>query len=605
MASRFGGKILRALKGRFGSLTVGLLVTAVLLLALPVLAQTGKKPEPGKKPQPKVVVDRDALVPGLPGAEMVAFIDEQLEKLWAANKVQPAERCSDYEFIRRASLDIIGRIATVEEINQFLKDPSHLRRSLLIERLLNSDDYASHFANLWTTLLLTRSAGKTYRDQMHLWLFDQFEKVSCDWSDVVTKLLTATGRTNENGAVNFLLMHLGEEIPANNRVEMGRFDMVPATSRITRLFLGLRTQCTQCHDHPFNDEWQQSHFWGMNAFLRQIDAPAGRPQLMPGMKKQALGAQFELTDNPSFNNAKDSEGIVSFERRIGLIKYTQATFLDGTKIPRQLPPDTTRRKELAKLIIKSEYFAKAFVNRMWGHFFGKSFTKDAEDDFGEHNSPSAPELLDKLAKEWATKYDHNPRHLIRWICNSRAYGLSAVANKTNSAPETEVLFSRMLLKAMTPEQLFESLMTATQSKAAQNREDRRKKRDEWLNKLVVSFGDDEGRETTFNGTVIQALILMNGQEINEAIMDKEFGTVANVLKKPGITPKAAMADLFLAALNRPPTEQEYAKLLSPKMINLPRLPPPNSPQARQNFYTGVYQDLFWAILNSNEFFLNH
>ena len=126
-----------------------------------------------------------------------------------------------------------------------------------------------------------------------------------------------------------------------------------------------------------------------------------------------------------------------------------------------------RRKELAKFITTSPYFAKAFINRTWGHFFGKSFTKDNVDDFGEHNPVTNPELLDRLAEDWAKKYNHNPRELIRWICNSRAYSLASVANKTNDKPEDEVFFSRMLLKSMSPEQLFDSLMVATQAKVAQ------------------------------------------------------------------------------------------------------------------------------------------
>src|SRR5262249_54230718 len=150
----------------------------------------------------------------------------------------------------------------------------------------------------------------------------------------------------------------------------------------------------------------------------------------------------------------------------------------------------TRRQELAKMVVKSPYFAKAFVNRMWGHFFGRGFTKDV-DDFGDHSPISHPDLLEKLSKDWVDAY-YNPRTLIRWICNSKAYGLSSVANDSNDKSDAEQFFSRMLLKAMTPEQLFESLMTATESKEGRTAEAKKKMRDDWLNKLVVSFGDDEG-----------------------------------------------------------------------------------------------------------------
>jgi hypothetical protein len=558
-----------------------------------------KSKGPPKIVLPEVIAVKDVLPPEVGGADQVGHINQEIEKAWQANKLTPADRCSDFTFIRRASLDLIGRIAKVSEIQQFLKDPAETRRARLIERLLASEEFPNHFANLWTNLLLTRSAGKIYHNQMHLWLYDQFEKKDADWKAITTEILTATGKSNDNGAVNFILAHLGEDIPRQGRNERGqpidlweangRFEMVPVTSRTTRLFLGLRTQCTQCHDHPFSEEWKQSHFWGINAFFRQVDASA-RPNAM--MKKGAGPNQPALSDNPRFN----AEGLVPYERRNGLVEFQKAVFLDGRKMDRQAK---NRRAELARLVTSSDYFAKGYVNRLWGHFFGRGFTKDV-DDFGEHSPVSHPELLDRLAKDFV-KHKHNPRDLIRWICNSRAYGLDSVANQTNDKADAEPFFSRMLLKALSPEQLFESLMTATEAKVAQNKDQKRKKREDWLTRLVVRFGDDEGSEGTFNGTVVQALLMMNGEDINNAITDKDQGTVAVILKRKGVTPRSAMHDLFLAALNRPPTEGEYQRMLSARMVDLPRL----RPRRDAAFYTAFYQDLFWALLNSNEFILNH
>src|SRR5262249_51803057 len=149
----------------------------------------------------------------------------------------------------------------------------------------------------------------------------------------------------------------------------------------------------------------------------------------------------------------------------------------------------------------------------------RAFTKDP-DDFGEHSPVSHPELLDKLAEKWSKDYKYDIRSLVRWICNSRPYGLSSVANETNDKQDDEKFFSRMMLKALSPEQLFESLMIATDAKVGQTKDNKRKLREDWLTKLVVNFGDDEGSEGNFNGTVVQALLMMNGQDINSAIMDK-------------------------------------------------------------------------------------
>ncbi|MBI3407402.1 MAG: DUF1549 domain-containing protein [Planctomycetes bacterium] len=647
----------------------------------------------------------DIMVAKAGGLKQVEFINDMLEKGWKANKLTPSMRCDDYEFVRRASLDIIGRIATVEELKRFFDDPPAQRRSKLIERLLASDDYAQNWSNIWTVLLLTRTnSSKIYQEQMRDWLRaklaertenpkipllskekaykelkadekewtgrlgekddgrffvsietgtqsvsrdlnladksgdplrtyvkykvkvtgkvvypdkqnrEQYEIWPArldvidpeftkpyfpDWTEIVTELVSAQGITNSNGAVNFVLTHLGDANPPGEKSANGAYEMVPVTSRTTRLFLGLRTQCVQCHDHPFNGDWQQHHFWGLNAFFRQVDTPRGRPQMGKKKKGEAL-SQLELVDNKSLN----PKGLVPYERRSGVILYTNATFLDGKKLELK-ESATTRRKELARFLVGSPYFAKAYVNRTWAHFFGRSFTKDAPDDFGEHNPVSNEELLNKLAKDWVD-YKYNPKDLIRWICNSKAYGLSSVANKTNDKPDDEIFFSRMLLKTMTPEQLFESLMTATQAKVAQVKADKEKLRREWLDKLVVNFGDDEGNEGNFNGTVVQALMLMNGQDINTAIMDPEIGTVAVVRRKHGKEAftgfNAGIRDLFLAALNRPPNTAEMRKLTDPKTYALAKSAPTKNVDA---FVTAYYQDVFWAILNSNEFILNH
>ncbi len=600
------------------TLVLGAAFLLFSFLALPQgAAQTKKKDK--KDPPPKGLITE--IYVGGSGQIEIKLINELLEKQWKDNKVTPSDRCTDYEFIRRASLDIIGRIAKTHEITEFMTWPAAKRRSMLIEKLLNSSEYATNWGNLWTNLLLTRSGvGKMYQQQMHAWLEDKLtEKTNPDtkqveytpdWSKIVAEIVTASGKTNENGAVNFILAHMGEPVNQDKGAN-GVFDFVPVTSRTTKLFLGLRTQCVQCHDHPFNGDWEQRHFWGVNAFFRQTTA-SGRPAMMAKKQKGITGQQFTVSDDPKLN----AKGTVPFERRSGLLLLTDPMFLDGTKIDTKKVAN--RRAELAKFITTSPFFAKAYVNRLWGHFFGKSFTKDALDDFGEHNPPSNPELLDLLAKDWANKYQHNPKDLIRWITNSRAYGLSSVANKSNDKVEDEVLFARMLLKPMTPEQLFESLMIATHAKVGQSKESRQALREQWLNKLIVNFGNDEGEEGSYSGTVVQALLLMNGQDINKAIMDEKEGTVAKVLKdRPPLNAanaRKAMQDLYLAALNRPPTQKEFERMFLTKKgsyemwkfrpevqqkINLA------NPKVAQAFWTGFYQDLFWALLNSNEFILNH
>src|SRR5439155_19142257 len=169
------------------------------------------------------------------------------------------------------------------------------------ERLLKSPEFGENFGNLWTVMLLTRTGSqKIHQEQMREWLAEQINTPSKNgWADTVTELISAEGLTNERPAVNFVLHHLGEPITQDTGTS-GKWDMVPVTSRTTKLFLGLRTQCVQCHDHPFNGEWLQQHFWSINAFFRQVETN-GRPKMITPKKKEAGTQQFSVKDNPGFN----------------------------------------------------------------------------------------------------------------------------------------------------------------------------------------------------------------------------------------------------------------------------------------------------------------
>jgi hypothetical protein len=549
-------------------------------------AETKTVPAPAKSSQP---VKTLAPLANPEDADKVHYINQHISEKWKANKLTPSARASDYEFIRRATLDIIGRIARPDEISQFLKGPEATRRAHLIDRLLDSEEYAKNWARIWTVWLLTRTGannpgGEIYHEQMLQWLEEQFATKGASYKSIVSNLLTATGKTNENGAVNYILANLGEPTPRGKEMEEGKFSMVPVTSRTTRLFLGLQTQCAQCHTHPFHKEWEQRHFWGLNAFFRQVDTPRGRPDT----DRMAMGRVLELTDNPQLN----PEGIILYEQRNGLLLPTKAVFLDGTK---PTAGSGTRRQELARFITDNPFFPKAYVNRMWAHFFGRGFTNPI-DDFGAENEPSHPELLDELAAAFV-HYGYDPRRLMRWICNSDAYGLSAVANRTNEKAEAEPYFSRMLLKAMTPEQLFESLIVATEGAmiklgdSQEIKEERKKLRRQWMRNLTANFGDDEGNEVTFNGTVVQALMMMNGGDINKALTNRWVALPPAARRSN----KAVLDYLYVAALNRLPTAAESAKV-----FHIAKTAPVSTRDP-----STLWQDVFWALLNSNEFILNH
>jgi len=621
-----------------------------------------------------------SVVPHLGAAEsaQTTMINEQIAAGWKAAEIKkPAAKSTDSDFLRRTFIDLIGRIATPEEALDFENDRSLDKRVKLVRRLLNdtaykpkfngrpitvmisgkpqdltfdyADEYAAHWANMWTVWLMSRTGDPRYRDQMRVWLQQGFLE-NRSHKDMVTQLLTATGKSNDNGAVNFIIHHIGDQNAAEKRAELGRFDNVPITSRVTKLFLGLQTQCTQCHDHPFNKEWIQSDFWGVNAYFRQttLDKLPTRPN--DNAQNMMALSVVELGDADNVNTSN----IVFFERRDGKLMASKPNFLkDLSTADKSDNPNKsmtgmsgkTRRQALAQYSVSHDNFGPSYVNRIWGHLFGRGLNKDANiDDFGSHNEVVHPELLKNLSAEFI-KYQYNPKLLLEWICTSDAYSLSHVATKEYADSKYDVYFARMPLKALSPEVLFESLMTATKAEASANSEQRKKLRDAWMTKLVRNFGDDEGNEMTFNGTVVQALLMMNGRELNEEIGEKGSNVVKKVVdkhSKGGATSAVAVIDeLFLMTLNRRPTTEERAKILGlqqkgaviakeaapkeePKPAGTGATPTPITPKGKgpnkpapaapttpgfvapttPNDVT-FYQDLFWALLNTNEFMLNH
>jgi hypothetical protein len=513
---------------------------------------------------------QDADAPAAARSEVrLPVIDEMIKKAWDEGKVRPSRPATDEEFLRRVYLDLLGRIPNVREAQAYLNSHEAGKRQKLVEYLLNHPDYARNFANQWTVLLLGRKRQERGVDKAELsaWLRRQYLD-NRPWDRIVFDLVTAKGSNKENGAVNFPIAHMG-------------FGAVPLTSLTTRLFLGQQIQCTQCHDHPSND-WKQADFWGINAFFK-------------GMKKEdvnrtdASGARVydhtELRDEPT-------EAFAQFDRRNGLVGIAFPRFLDGRKISHG--SDVDRRLELGKMIADpaNPDLAKAFVNRMWGHLMGRGFVHPV-DDFGPHNPPSHPELLDRLAAEFQkSKYD--VKALVRWITSSQAYNLSSVTTRANEKDET--LFSHMALKPMTPEQLFDSLLTATSAQKAGGEDASGRKRDQWLGQFIFAFATDEETEgLSFQGTIPQALMMMNGE-----LMERATGG------KPG----SFLADLFAEAQQQTRTTPVHYMVNNLYLAALSRYPTRNELQSASQFLDsypdtiGVLQDLFWALLNANEFVLN-
>jgi hypothetical protein len=394
---------------------------------------------------------------------------------------------------------------------------------------------------------------------------------------LAAKGVSKPGEAGFNGFVNFLAGNLDD-------------DAVQATAKSSQIFLGLQIQCTQCHNHPFND-WKQNQFWEMNAFFRQTRA----------LRRFQDGRDVESIEliNQDFagENNRPEEAVLFYELRNGLSKAAYPVFVDGTKLTSSsgYVADVDRRAALATMIVNSELLAPAIVNRMWGHFFGYGFTKPV-DDMGPHNPPSHPELLAALASEFK-QHGYYLKDLMRWIVLSRPYGLSSRFAPRNKKDDPSLgerpLFSRFYLRQMRAEELYESLLVATEAQNTESREKREATKSQWLEQFTLAFGTDDNEETTtFNGTIPQTLMMMNGELVKRATNVEKGSFLYRVATDSKMKNAAKINHLYLAALARRPTSQEIA--LANKLLEL-----------RKGDAVAALQDVWWAVLNSNEFILNH
>jgi len=288
---------------------------------------------------------------------------------------------------------------------------------------------------------------------------------------------------------------------------------------------------------------------------------------------------------------------VYYELRNGELEMAYPVFIDGTEVGTSgLVRELDRRTELAKLITKAPELPRALVNRMWAHFLGYGFTRPI-DDMGPHNPPVYPELLDAVADEFQTS-GFDLRQLMTWIVLCDAYDRSSVTSRSNASDDPALgnppLFSRFYVRQMTAEQLYHSLLTASQADKTQGTFAKQQDaQDRWLEQFTIAFGTDEGDEaTTFDGTITQTLMMFNGDLVKRATEGKPGSFLHRVANDPRQRASAKVNQLFLAAVARPAKPQEQ--------------------RAFQGLYRyherdqlAALQDIWWAVLNSNEFILIH
>ncbi|MGN6547890.1 MAG: DUF1549 domain-containing protein [Aureliella sp.] len=519
----------------------------------------------------------------------VEMINASLAAQWADAGLKPSPVEDDGLWCRRVYLDLIGRIPSLQELSEFLKDRDADKRQKLVDKLLGDQRYTEDFANqwamIWSNILIGRSGGNARnslisREGMAKYLRDSFAR-NKPYNQMVFELVTATGTTKPgeagfNGATNFLVDKVNTD------------EGIQATAATSRIFLGLQVQCTQCHNHPFN-QWKQQKFWEFNAFFRQTRALR---RFTPGTRDVAYA---ELVDE-DFGGAggRPDEAEIYYQERNGMTKVAYPVFIDGTEIGHSgYVSQVNRRQELGKMLMASPYLDKMIVNRMWSHFLGYGFTRPV-DDLGPHNAASNQELLDKLGEEFR-KSSYDLRQLMRWIVLSQPYQLSSRITDANKDDDPTIgetpRFTHFYTRQMSAEQLYQSLITVG-GQPRGSLEQQQVERDRWLRQFVVAFGTDEGDEaTTFNGTIPQALMMFNGDLIKRTTRI-DSGSFLKTLADAPNKPAEKVQILFASGLARKARPEELklaAQLLTVRKGNMAEM----------------LQDLWWAVLNSNEFIIVH
>jgi hypothetical protein len=504
-------------------------------------------------------------------------IDRVLAAGWAETKVEPATLASDAEFLRRVYLDIAGRIPSVAETRAFLADQQSDRRARLVDQLLAGSGYLNHTANLWRALLLPE-AGNNFQVRIQQngfenWLKKQAAK-NTGYDQLARELLTAPVGNNSGfplagiiGDSGPLTFYLAKEFKPEN-----------LASSTARVFLGIGVGCAECHNHPFA-KWKREEFWGFAAFFSGITSQRQMDFLLPGRE----------------DTSKRQATIP------GTDKVVEARFLDGTEPTWK--PNAGARPTLADWLTapSNPYFARAAVNRSWAYYFGTGLIEPIDEMVGANSSSPHSEVLDLLAREFV-EHKFDQKFLIRVITATKAYQLTSAGK--NKSDEERALFTRMPLRGLSAEQLFDSVAMATGYRDSGGSDDlisgitggNRSARSEFLTKFAPSE-----RATESQSSILQALSLMNGKVVAKATSLEHSETLAAVADAPFLTTAERIETLYLATLSRKPTPKELERTEQFTQDAVKG----KAGDAQSAAASNALADVFWALLNCPEFILNH
>jgi hypothetical protein len=501
----------------------------------------------------------------------VAKIDALLEKSWAENGITPARAADDAEFLRRVYLDLAGKIPHVAVTRRFLDD-SRLaaetalarlkKRQQMVDRLLGAPTYVTSFTDFWQSTLIpeaeTDQQLRFLRPGFEAWLRNKLmDDVAYD--ELARELLTSE------------LTNLNRQNPRASEATPDAFfrakqfkpeDLAAATSRV---FLGVRLECAQCHDHPF-DTWKREQFWGLAAFYTGIRPANGNaPPAFAEVSEILKLTRLKIPDTDKFVEAS----FLNFEKPV---------WTDGVT-PRQTLADWVTSP-------KNPRFARTAVNRLWGHFLGRGFVEPV-DDFGESNPATHPEILDLLAEEFIA-HDFDLKFLIRVIVSSRSYQLTSRLSHDSQEPIEH--FALFRSRGLTPRKIFNSLAMALgtfEPFTVPGQFQDGQAETEFLD----TFRNESDSVLERPTTILQALVMMNGRLITRGTSFEESRTLRAIIDYPLMSNREKIETLYLAALTRKPRPKELERLSA--FVE-------KSENASQ-----ALADIYWSLLNSSEFLFNH
>jgi len=482
------------------------------------------------------------------------LVNSKLRKL----RIIPSDLCSDEEFLRRVSLDITGTMPTMSEYDSFLADTDPKKREKLVDSLLQRKEFVDMWVMKWAELLQVRTIANRVEKKPMLayynWLKDKIAS-NTPTDKMVQELLSARGGSFSSPATNYYQTET---------------ETLKVAENVAQVFMGMRMQCAQCHNHPF-DRWTMDDYYGFAAFFSQI----GRKQ------------------------GEDPRETIIFNSGGGDVRHLVGGRVMAPKFLGGATPDLAgrdRRQVMAEWLASPEnpYFAKNLANIVWAHFFGRGIIHEV-DDVRVSNPPVNAELLDELGRKF-TEYNYDFRKLVRDICTSRTYQLSTKTNESNASDHKN--FAHSELRRIRAEVLLDciSIVTTTQDKfpglpvgarAVQIADGNT------ATYFLTTFGRAKREsvcscEVKMEPNLSQALHLINGDTSNAKI---QKGGLIPARLKEGRSVGDIVSELYLRCFSRRPTEKELASLTA--LV------------AEQQNTQEALEDVFWSLLNSREFLFNH